>query len=150
MRCIPLLLLPVAACGTDHGSTDVVDCSMITGADEFVVGLQKDGDGAKLDYSMMSADPAPPQRGDNTWIIRIDDVAAGAPLENATLDVVPFMPAHGHDSPKTVNITAGAVPGEYVLSPVNLWMPGVWETTIKATSMDGTMSDTALYTFCIN
>lgn len=150
MRYVPLLLLSVAACSGDDHSKDPVDCTKVTGTDEFVVGLQKDGDGAKLDYSMMSADPAPPQRGDNTWIIRINDVAAGAPLVGATLDVVPFMPAHGHDSPKTVNITAGSVPGEYVLSPVNLWMPGVWETTIQATSMDGTMTDTALYTFCIN
>lgn len=150
MRYLPVLLLSLAACGTDHGSEDPVDCTKVTGTDTFVVGLQKDGDGSKLDYSMMLADPNPPQRGDNTWTVRINEVASGTPLANATLDVVPFMPAHGHDSPKTVNITAGTVPGEYVLEPVNLWMPGVWETTIKATSMDGATTDTALYTFCIN
>jgi hypothetical protein len=39
-------------------------------------------------------------------------------------------------------------PGQYTLSPVNLWMPGVWETTIRATS--GATIDSAVFRFCIN
>lgn len=33
------------------------------------------------------------------------------------------------------------------MEPVNLWMPGVWETTIRATA--GTTTDSAVYKFCI-
>ena len=146
-----LLAIPlIAACSGDDGHTDPdVDCTKVSGADEFVVGLAKDGNSGTLDFAMMSADPAPPARGDNKWIVSVNDMT-GAPLEGAALTVTPFMPAHQHGSPITVKITPAGAPGQYELSPVNLWMPGVWETTIRATSMAGTESDSALYTFCIN
>jgi hypothetical protein len=142
----------VAACGTDDPSDEPVDCTKVTGTDTFVVGLDKPGDSGVLDFQMMSADPAPPARDDNTWIVQINSMQSGvvgAPIDGATLAVTPFMPAHQHGSPIRVQITPVAgQPGQYSLSPVNLWMPGVWETTIKATS--GDTSDTAIYRFCIN
>ena len=73
---------------------------------------------------------------------------SGAPIEGATLNVTPFMPEHQHGSPLRVQVSAAGQPGQYTLSPVNLWMPGVWETTIRATS--GTTTDSAVYRFCIN
>ena len=151
MRCLPILLLSVVvpACSGDDGTSDgdSVDCTKVSGADEFTVGLAKDGSSGMLDFAMMSADPAPPTRGDNTWIVQINDMN-GAPLEGAMLTVTPFMPAHQHGTPITVKTTPAGAPGQYTLSPVNLWMPGVWETTIRATS--ATATDSALYAFCIN
>jgi hypothetical protein len=146
-----LSLLFLAACGThDHGD-DEPDCSQVTGADEFVVGLQKTGDGGRLDFKMMSADPAPPARGDNTWVIQVstmDSGVVGAPIDGATLTASPFMPAHQHGTPIRVEVTPAGTAGQYTLSPVNLWMPGVWETTILASKDDTT--DSAVYRFCIN
>lgn len=152
MRSLPVLVLSlfaVACSHDDHGDDDaMVDCTKVSGADEFVVGLAKDGMSGMLDFAMMSAEPSPPARGDNTWIVAITDMN-GAPLDGASLTVTPFMPAHGHGTPITVDVTpVTGTPGQYTLSPVNLWMPGVWETTIRATS--GATSDSALYTFCIN
>jgi hypothetical protein len=146
------LSLVGAACGTDgdDGEPDV-DCSKVSGADTFVVGLEKPGTNGMLDYKMMSATPAPPARGDNSWVVQINSMASGVvgnPLDGASLTVTPFMPAHQHGSPITVEVTPMADPGTYKLEPVNLWMPGVWETTIRATS--GTTSDTVVYRFCIN
>jgi hypothetical protein len=140
----------VAACGGPEGD-DEVDCSMVTGTDTFVVGLDKPGAGGTLDFQLMSADPAPPARDDNTWIVQLSSMASGvvgAPIDGATFAVTPFMPEHQHGSPIRVEITpvAGQV-GQYTLSPVNMWMPGVWETTIMATS--GDTSDKAVYRFCI-
>lgn len=151
MRRPVLAISLLAACSGDdgHGTDEAVDCTKVSGADEFVVGLAKDGNSGALDFAMMSADPAPPARGDNTWIVSINDMN-GAPLEGASLTVTPFMPAHQHGTPISVKIMPAGAPGQYELSPVNLWMPGVWETTIRATSMAGTQSDSALYTFCIN
>ncbi len=152
MRCLPVLAVSLlAACSGDdgHGGDDPVDCTKVSGADEFVVGLAKDGSNGKFDFAMMSADPAPPRRDDNTWIVAINDMN-GAPLEGATLTVTPFMPAHGHGTPIKVEVVPAGAPGQYTMSPVNLWMPGVWETTIRATSMAGTDTDSAIYTFCIN
>ena len=144
----------LAACGSSGGGPDAVenvDCSMVTGADTFVVGLEKMGTAGQLDFKLMSADPAPPARNDNTWVVQINAMASGvvgAPVDGLTLTVTPFMPAHQHTSPKPVDVTPVAgTPGQYTLSPVFLWMPGVWQTTIQATQ--GSTSDSAVYTFCI-
>jgi hypothetical protein len=145
----------VAACGTNgddgSGSDAPIDCTMVTNADTFVVGLEKAGTNGALDFKMMSATPAPPARGDNTWIFQINEMTSGVvgnPVSGATLQVTPFMPAHQHGSPIQVQITPLPDAGQYQLNPVNLWMPGVWETTIRATTT-AQASDTVVYRFCI-
>jgi hypothetical protein len=147
MRAAYLFVL-LAACGADDGEEPDVDCTKVTGADTFVVGLQKTGQGGALDFKLMSSTPAPPARGDNTWVVQINSTASGAaPLEGAQLQVTPFMPAHQHGSPIQVQVAAMPDAGQYKLEPVNLWMPGVWETTIRATA--GATTDSAVYKFCI-
>lgn len=149
MRAALSLCVLLAACGTDSGDdTEEVDCSTIMGADTFTVGLEKMGAGGTLSFKLMSATPAPPARGDNSWLVQINQTASGAaPLEGATLQVTPFMPAHQHGSPIQPVITAMPDAGQYQLDKVNLWMPGVWETTIRATA--GAQTDSAVYKFCI-
>jgi hypothetical protein len=129
--------------GGDDGE-EVVDCAKEV-ADEFAVPLQKTG--TVLDVKLMSALPAPPTRGDNEWIIHINTVAGAAPVSGATIEVTPFMPKHMHGTPVDVKVDAMPSAGEYKLSPVNLWMPGVWETTIEMSSTSGT--DSVVYKFCI-
>ncbi|NVB81386.1 MAG: FixH family protein [Kofleriaceae bacterium] len=142
----------LGACGADDGGGDdePVDCSTVTGTDVFHVDLEKPGTSGMLDYTMKSATPAPPARGDNSWVFQISTMSSGVvgtPLDGATLQVTPFMPSHQHGSPIKVEVTPMSEPGTYKLEPVNLWMPGVWETTIRATS--GTTSDSVVYKFCI-
>jgi hypothetical protein len=152
MRTLTLALVAVVplagACVTsgDGGddASDMVNCATET-ADQFTVGLQKTG--AVLDVRLMSALPAPPARGDNEWIIHINTVAGAAPVAGATIQVTPFMPKHQHGTPVNAKVDAMPSAGEYKLSPVNLWMPGVWETTIEMTSTSGT--DSVVYRFCI-
>ncbi len=149
--CVVLGSILVAACGGDDHDDDPVDCTAVTGTDEFVVGLQKTGAGGMLDFQLMSAEPAPPARNDNTWVVQVSSMQSGVvgvPIDGATLTVTPFMPEHQHGSPIRVTVTPAGTAGQYLLSPVNLWMPGVWETTIRATS--GSTTDTAIYKFCIN
>jgi hypothetical protein len=149
MKALLLAAAVLAACGGDDGTEETVDCTKVTGADTFVVGLEKMGTSGNLDFRMMSATPAPPARGDNTWEFQISSMSSGvvgAPIDGAMLQVTPFMPAHQHGSPIQVEITAGTN-GMYTLAPVNLWMPGVWETTIRATSASTT--DSSVYKFCI-
>jgi hypothetical protein len=144
-------LLALGACGGDDEGEETVDCTKVTDADEFVVGLQKTGKDGLLDFKLMSADPAPPARDDNTWVVQVSAMQSGvvgAPIDGATLTANPFMPQHQHGTPIRVTVTPVGQPGQYTLSPVNLWMPGVWETTIRATSGDTT--DSAVYRFCIN
>lgn len=146
---INVWVVVVAACGTTPPPDEVVDCSTITGTDTFVVGLDHPGVAGKFDFALMSIDPAPAARGDNTWIVQVNHLASGAaetPIDGATISVSPYMPAHMHYTPITAQI-APLTGGQYQLSPVNLWMPGVWETTIQATSNGD--SDRAVFKFCI-
>jgi hypothetical protein len=43
-------------------------------------------------------------------------------------------------------ITPTGTAGQYTLAPVNLWMPGVWQTTIAVTSPT---PDSAVFSFCL-
>lgn len=146
-------LLGLAACGTDDGHDDAmdVDCATVTDVDTFVVGLDKPGKSGVYDFKLMSATPAPPARGNNTWVLQVNALDAGvvgAPVDGATIKVTPFMPSHQHGTGVVVEITPMTEPGQYQLSPVNLWMQGVWETTIRATV--DTTTDTAMFKFCVD
>jgi hypothetical protein len=144
-----LALSLISACSSDSGTGDdeEVDCTKVTNADTFVVGLSKTGEAGMLGFALMSASPAPPARDDNTWIVQITD-NGGHLLPDATLTVTPFMPSHQHGSPVHTDVTPTSTPGEYTLDPVNMWMPGVWEVTIQAKK--DAVVDSAVYTFCIN
>jgi hypothetical protein len=155
MRHWMILCLGLAACGTtssmgdDDGSN--VDCSIVQGVDTFTPMLEHQGVNGNIDFKLISIDPAPqPARGDNTWVVQINSMASGvvgSPMDGATLTVTPFMPSHQHGTPIQVTVQPAGQPGQYTLTPVNLWMPGVWETTINVSS--GTTTDHAVYKFCI-
>ncbi len=108
--------------------------------------LPLEAKGAKgLSLSLLSADPAPPSRGDNRWMLA--PKLEGADLaDGAEWTVTPFMPSHGHGS----SIRAEATPqadGSLEVTPINLWMPGLWEVTIGLKT--GTVVDEAVFGFCI-
>ena len=146
------LALGLAACGTnDNGGDDDVDCATVTGVDTFVVGLDHAGTDGVFDFKLMDAMPAPPFRGNNTWVVQVSSMnagVAGAPVDGATIKVTPFMPAHQHGTGVNVVIEPTGAAGQYKLDPVNLWMQGVWETTVRATV--GTMTDTTVFKFCVD
>lgn len=152
-RCLAVSLglaaLGLGACADDgHDDGTSYNCAAETRDEEFVVGLSKAGMGSKLEFKLVSADPAPPLRGDNIWILQLTTMAQpAAPLTGATMGVTPFMPDHQHGSGKTVKITPMTEAGQYKLEPVNLWMPGLWETTIE---VDGASGDKAVFRFCLS
>ena len=146
-------LISFAACGGGGVVMDndagTYNCANETRADTFVVGLDKHGAATALDFKLVQADPAPPARNDNTWQLQISAMSGGtvgSTVAGASLTVTPFMPDHQHGTPIQVGITDKGG-GMYELSPVNMWMPGLWETTIQASSASG--SDQAVFRFCI-
>lgn len=145
------LFLGLVACGTNAGDDDdAVDCSTVTDADTFTVGLEKPGVGGMLDFKLMSIDPSIPTRSFNTWVLQIDSMSSGvvgSPVDGANLVVSPFMPAHQHGPGVDPIVTATGNPGEYKIEKINLWMPGVWETTMQVSTPN---ADRAVYRFCIN
>jgi YtkA-like len=143
------------ACSGGHGGDDddtSYNCEEETRDDEFVLGLSKPGEQGVYDFKLLSADPAPPARGDNQWQLEVSTIAAPvAPVAGATLRVTPFMPDHAHGSGKTVIVTPMTAAGQYQLDTVNLWMPGLWEVTIQAeaTQTGGTQRDRVVFRFCL-
>ncbi len=152
MRLAIVLCAGLGACGTEDPPPDEepVNCAEETRDDDFAVGLSKTGNDSIVGFTLMTANPAPPIRGDNSWTIQLNQMngaATGAPIDGADLQVTPFMPDHGHPSAKTVRIEPTGVPGQYELSPINFWMPGLWETTIDVASPSG--NDVVVFRFCI-
>jgi hypothetical protein len=144
----------LVGCGSSMAADDenipaTYDCTKETRADTFSDGLPKVGDAQALDFKLMTAVPAPPARGDNTWTVQINAMSSGvvgAGVVGATMTATPFMPDHQHGSPIEVVITDKGG-GLYELSPVNLWMPGLWQTTIE---VSGPTSDSVVYSFCLS
>ncbi len=132
------LALPVAALSACGGSdnhdgpdADVAwsNCAGDTRPETYTLGLDDGAENGLVDFKLVSANPAPPARGDNTWLVQLDtmlDSSDAGALDGASLVVTPYMPDHQHGTPITVEV-ADQGSGVYQLTPVNLWMPGYWE-----------------------
>lgn len=120
-------------------------CAIETRDDAYTLGLTKQG--AQTEVSFVDALPAPPSRGDNVWTLRVTDLD-GVPLSDLEVTVDPFMPDHFHGTSIRCEVTPGEVPGEYVLEPLNLFMPGLWEITVSLERDD--LDDDVLFSFCVD
>ncbi len=144
-RTCALLLssLMLAACG---GTEDPqpTRCELETRDIDYVPGMVAVGDDGLFEIQLDVAVPDPPDKGDNAWSIVLRDVASSAPV-NAVLDVIPFMPDHGHGTSIIPVITEGVEPGHYQIDLINLWMPGFWEVRFDIDA--GT--DLVVFPFCV-
>jgi hypothetical protein len=146
-----LLSLWSAACGGQTGQqTGALTCGPDGGRDLrallYMPNLSQPGAQHKLTFVLVSSDPGPPIKGNNTWVVRVLD-SANQPVAGATLTITPYMPDHGHGTPIVVTPTETS-PGTYTLSPVNLFMSGLWQVTIDASTAAG-VSDSGVFSFCI-
>lgn len=140
--------LCLAACGEGEGDDGAsYNCATEERADDFVVGLSKVGEQQRMTFTLVSFDPAPPQRDNNHWTLKLETMPSpGTPVTDATMTVRPFMPDHKHGAKDPAKIMPGGEPGIYELDPINMWMPGLWEVTIQVTGAD---SDRAVFRFCL-
>ena len=84
---------------------------------------------------LIALSPNPPERGENTWRIQIHAQATQEPLEGCGIDLIPFMPEHGHGSPKTPELSELGG-GEYEFSDIVFTMPGLWSMEFSMTCAD--------------
>lgn len=119
------------------GSTSASGCADDPRVQAYSVGLEATSASGAIAVRFLDADPAPPAKGDNVWRIAIED-ASGARVDDATLSFDATMPDHGHSSTVAPAVTFEG-DGEYVLDPVNLFMPGVWEITLDVAPPGGTV-----------
>lgn len=122
-----------------------VTCTGDPRADTYVANLERLGTGKAMKFVLVQGDPAPPSRGNNTWTLKIAD-ASSKPITDATIEIKPFMPDHGHGSSVKPSATKNT-DGSYKIDPLYFFMPGLWQVTFNATS--GATSDTAVFTFCV-
>jgi len=112
------------------GGGDLGDGSAGSGPDpstDFSLGVTGMGDRGEFQVRIDTADPAPPRKYENDWVVSVLD-AEGEPAESTELFFVePFMPTHGHDGTFEPTVTAGDEPGTFNVQRINLWMGGTWE-----------------------
>lgn len=143
--------LPLVACGTsgtennddghatNNGTSGHQNHDTTGGdveVDEYADGMSREGHMGNYMVELVSADPGPPDVGDNTWTVRV--TRDGTPVDDATVTVSPFMPAHGHGTSPADYEGTFTEDGTYEAGPFDLFMPGVWETTITVTGSDDT------------
>lgn len=146
--------LGVVGCsGGDEGSdgTDTmndmqaeVDCSLETRADPYVANMAKTGMQG-VTVTLANAEPAPPAMADNVWDFSVTD-STGAPVVGANITVQPFMPDHGHPSPRQSIVTEMGN-GVYHVDPVNFSMRGYWE--VRTQIQAGDVTDNVVFKVCI-
>jgi hypothetical protein len=135
--------------GDTHGETGETGgegvCAVETRDDAFAIGLSKSGSLVRATF--VSSDPAPPIKGDNSWVLDFTDLD-GAPLTDLSMVAIPMMPDHGHGTPINAIVTALDEPGRYEITPVNLFMTGYWAITIDVT-LTGGEQDSLMFGFCV-
>lgn len=111
----------------------------------YVPGMSTRADDAALDVELLSAEPPPPANASAVWTLRLSD-RSGAPLEQASIVAIAFMPDHGHVRPTSV--AEELEPGVYEVAPLALTMPGLWHVVLRIAPPGGEQTD-ALFAFCI-
>jgi hypothetical protein len=149
MRWITLAIAVTAAACSGGGGGDVgpdadIGCRFDHRAMTYAAGMKLAGDSGALSFAIETATPAPPLKGNNSWTVQILD-GSGAPVTGATMTAVPFMPDHGHGTQVTPVVTPAG--DAYTVAPLYLFMPGLWQVTLTATSAAG--DDSVKFDFCI-
>ncbi len=82
--------------------------------------------------------PDPPVRGQNVGQLTVTD-SSGQPIDGITVEVLPWMPSHGHGTSQAVEVTDQGG-GVFITNPLYLFMAGEWLIQMK---FQGTLDDTA-------
>lgn len=145
------LAVAASACGDDdhgdHGSSggggNATACEKDTRKDLYTAGLSKQA--GDLTVKIMDATPAPPTKGTNAMTLEIADAAG--PVAGATVNVLPFMPDHGHGSAVTPVVTDMGG-GKYKVEKVYLAMAGLWRITVSV-QKPGAAAQEVAFAFCL-
>jgi len=85
--------------------------------------------------------PDPMVRGENVGQLALTD-GNGQPVDGVTVEVLPWMPSHGHGTSQAVEITDQGG-GVFIANPLYLFMAGEWQIQMK---FQGAVDDTAMAT----
>lgn len=148
----PLLVSVLLGCGsssTTSSTTGITPsvCASDPRAEAYSVGLSSKAAAGGFTVKYLDANPAPPERDLNQWMIEVDD-SNGKPVEGAMIDVKLWMPDHKHGCTACPSVMDMGK-GQYQVTEVDFFMPGIWQVTFTVTPPGGT-KDAAVFTFCID
>jgi hypothetical protein len=140
MKRLGLALTFLFACGdADTKGVHESDGSVFVGCPPdlpaFALGMEASGEQQRIKARLLSAMPAPPLRYLNDWTVALID-SQGGPLSDAEIvKARPFMPSHGHDGNRQVQIERDASdPSHFALHGLNFIMRGPWEVQLTVRS----------------
>jgi hypothetical protein len=146
--------MDMAMGGMDMGEMEMgpmISCEGDPRVSMYMDGMTKAGLAGAAQVKITSATPSPPANGQNTWTIQLMD-RTGTPMAGA-VTVLPDMPDHGHVSPQTPVVTAGATVGAYTVSNLYLFMAGVWRIQLSISTGSaadgGSLLDIVTFYFCV-
>jgi len=141
------LVLSVAACGgssSGNGNAgDVVNCQNDPRVLAYAPPVAVQSQAKTMKLTLNQSSPAPPARGTDTWNIHVTD-GNGTALSSLALTAKPFMPDHGHGPAVTPSV-ANNGGGDYTVTNLYFFMPGVWQVTFTAQGS----TDSAVFMFCV-
>ncbi len=140
-------LLALIACGGEPTTQGRKSCVDDARAATYAAGLETPSMEGMFMSRLVDGTPAPPDRGNNTWMLEILD-PSGSPMSEVTdVRVKAWMPDHGHGTNPLWNPATEQPDGEFEVGPFNLFMPGLWQFTVEVTTP--TQTDTAVVSFCV-
>ena len=150
------ITVPLVACssksagGSGAPEAGTGDESAVVSCDDpreqtYAANMQVKGDKGVFTFVLVSCAPAPPAAENNAMVLQVLD-ASGAPVTSAQVtSVTPTMPLMSHGTSKPTVVANGD--GTFNVSNVYLFMAGLWQITIDASS--GSDQDSASFYFCV-
>jgi hypothetical protein len=132
-RVVPAMSL-LAALGCSSPDAAEPDANAAFPADPM---LTATSDAGRYLVEVRTAPNQPPERGVVAIDLRVLDATSQEPVEGLHVESTPWMPAMGHGTSVQPSVTPKA-DGRYVLTHVDLFMPGAWEirTTLSGETVD--------------
>ncbi len=135
-----------ADAGADAAPGEIsAQCQEEERADVFTPGMALVGE-AGFTVELVSSAPSPLAKGDHDWEFQIT-APAGESATGLELRAAPFMPDHGHGTPRIAEPTELGE-GRYTIAPINLFMAGYWIVKVRLFRGE-TELDSATFRFCI-
>ena len=148
--CMTLFVAGLFLAGCDEHDRDehTETCGVTT--ETYSAGMETEGDNGVYSFILVSSDPGPPDKGENTITVKVVDLTTGDGVEDLVVYVSPYMAEHGHGtSPEDYTCDATGGTGEYQSEVYDLFMGGVWDLVVTAEDQLGEVIDVAAFRFCV-
>lgn len=153
---VALAFFGAKACSDDTGDTggmggssNTVSCTDDLRLDLYTDNMEKEGELGELTFRFSDFEPAPPAKGSNTFHVQVKNPAGDVLTHGLAVSLI--MPDHGHGSSITPVVSLDATSGVYTVTPLYLFMPGVWRITFDAAAArsDAAVLDRVALHFCV-